>query len=248
MQRIYAEHICDLLRQRTPGARLLDIGFGRGYVLQMAQVYGFEAYGLDSSPARVEPMLPLFGHRVAHAVVGRDPFPWDSFDVVVFSHVLEHLPNPGGALVDIASIMNPGGWLYVAVPDVDSMDFKIFGKHWDVISPLVHLQYFTEESLTRVLESSGFQDVQRIRHPHLRDEVSPRWMRLMRQLGGSELSELTMLAKVPDDPAFFPVEDGGLTCGSSCSRPTTRRAPGPGSGPRWPCRLRRSPGGVWTST
>jgi SAM-dependent methyltransferase len=208
VQRIYAEHICNLLQQRTPGARLLDVGFGRGYVLQMAQVYGFEAYGLDSSTARVERMRPLFGHRVAQAMVGRDPFPWSSFDVVVLSHVLEHLPDPGRALGELASIMNPGGWLYVAVPDVDSMDFKIFGKHWDVVSPLIHLHYFAEESLLRVLESSGFEDVRRVRHPHLRDEVSPRWMRLMRQLGGSESSELTMLAKVPDDPAHFPLEDG----------------------------------------
>lgn len=208
VQRIYAEHICDLLRKRTPGARLLDVGFGRGYVMQMAQVYGFEAHGVDASAARVEPMRPLFGERVAHAVVGRDRFPWESFDVVVMSHVLEHLTEPGRVVGDVASIMNAGAWLYVAVPDIGSMDFKIFGKRWDVVNPLVHLHYFTEESLTKILESAGFEDVQRIRHPHLRDEVSPRWMRLMRQLGGTESSELTMLARLPDDPAYFPLEDG----------------------------------------
>jgi SAM-dependent methyltransferase len=208
VQRIYAEQICDLLRKRTPGPRLLDIGFGRGYLMQMAQVYGFEAHGLDSSAARVEQLRPLFGERVAQAVIGRDRFPWDSFDVVVISHVLEHLTEPSGAVRDIASVLNPGGWLYVAVPDVDSMDFKIFGKQWDVVNPLVHLQYFTDQSLTNVLESAGFENVTRIRHPHLRDEVSPRWMRLMRQLGGSESSELTLLAKLPDDPAYFPLESG----------------------------------------
>jgi SAM-dependent methyltransferase len=208
VQRIYAERICDLLRQRTPGARLLDVGFGRGYLMQMAQVYGFEVHGLDGSAARVEPMRPLFGDRVAHAVVGRDPLLWDSFDVVVLSHVLEHLADPRGALADLASIMNPGGWVYIAVPDVDSMDYKIFGKHWDVVNPLVHLHYFTYDSISRVLDSAGFEDVQRIRHPHLRDEVSPRWMRLMRQLGGSDSSELTVLAKLPDDPAYFPLGTG----------------------------------------
>jgi SAM-dependent methyltransferase len=205
VQRIYAEHICDLLRKRTAGPRLLDIGFGRGYLLQMAQVYGFEAYGIDGAVSMVEPLRPLFGNRVAHAIVGRDPLPWRSFDVVVIAHVLEHLTDPGAALRDIASIMNDGGWIYVAVPDIGSMDFKIFGKRWDVINPLVHLQYFTEESLTKILESAGFERVTRIRHPHLRDEVSPRWMRLMRQLGGSDSSELTLLAKLPDDPARYPL-------------------------------------------
>jgi hypothetical protein len=102
--------------------------------------------------------------------------------------------------------MNPAGWLYVAVPDIGSMDFKVFGKNWDVVNPLVHLQYFSERSLSLALESAGFEQITRIRHPHLRDEVSPRWMRLMRQLGGTESSELTMIARRPDDPANFPPE------------------------------------------
>jgi SAM-dependent methyltransferase len=206
VQRIYAEHICDLLRRRTPGPRLLDVGFGRGYLLQMSQVYGFEAFGVDESAGRVDALRPLFGPRVEQVVMGRDPVPWDSFDVVVMSHVLEHLPDPARTLQDVGSIMNPAGWLYVAVPDIGSMDFKIFGKNWDVVNPLVHLQYFSERSLSLALESAGFEQITRIRHPHLRDEVSPRWMRLMRQLGGTESSELTMIARLPDDPANFPPE------------------------------------------
>lgn len=206
VQRIYAEHICDLLRRRTPGARLLDVGFGRGYLLQMAQGYGFEAYGVDSSAAKVDPLHPRFGERVQRAVAGSDPLPWSGFDAVVLSHVLEHLPEPRRVLRELWEAMNPGAWLYVAVPDIDAMDYKVFGKHWDVISPLVHLQYFTERSLTAALEDCGFEDVQRIRLPVIRDEVAPRWVRLMRQLGGSESSELTVLARRPDDPAYFPVE------------------------------------------
>jgi SAM-dependent methyltransferase len=207
-QRIYAERICQLLRRRTPGARLLDIGFGRGYLMQMAQVYGFEVNGLDSSEDRVADMRPLFGERVMRVVVGRDPIPWRSFDVVVVSHVLEHLPDPVATIAEIASIMNPGGWLYIAVPDVGSMDFRIFGKHWNVVNPLVHVQYFSEQSLTTALESGGFEGVERLWHPRLRDELAPRWMRLMRQLGGSDSSELTILAKLPDDPAYFPQDTG----------------------------------------
>jgi SAM-dependent methyltransferase/uncharacterized protein YbjQ (UPF0145 family) len=208
VQRIYAEHICDLLRRRTAGPRLLDVGFGRGYVMQMAQVYGFEAYGIDASPALAEPMRQLFGHRVATGVLGRDPIPWSGFDVVVLSHVLEHLPQPLDALRELAAVLNPGGWLYVAVPDVGSIDFRIFGKQWDVFSPLVHLQYFTEGSLRRLVEAAGFVDVQRIRHPELRDEVSPRWMRLMRQLGGTASSEVILVGSLPDPDAPVTVMEG----------------------------------------
>jgi SAM-dependent methyltransferase len=199
VQRIYAESTCHLLQMRSSGARLLDIGFGRGYLMQLAQAYGFEVYGLDGSTSQIERLHPLFGHRVTECVLGRDDIPWDAFDVVVMSHILEHLHDPKAILCDIFNRLNPGGLLYIAVPDIDSITFKVFGKRWDVINPLVHLQYFNESSLIRLLEQCNFTDIERIKHPTLRDEYSPRWMRLMRHLGGTDTNELAILAKSPQE-------------------------------------------------
>jgi SAM-dependent methyltransferase len=198
VQRMSAEYVCNLLRMQAAGPRLLDIGFGRGYMLQMAQVYGFEVHGVDGSPAAVERLRPQFGRRVAHGVIGVDPIPWDSFDVVVMSHVLEHLASPAEAIADVASRMNRRALLYLVVPDIESAHFRIFGKHWDAISPLAHLHYWSQSSLSRVLERSGLGDIQRIYHPQMREEVAPRWVRLMNRLGGSESSELAILAWLQD--------------------------------------------------
>jgi hypothetical protein len=135
---------------------------------------------------------------VAHGVIGVDPIPWDSFDVVVMSHVLEHLASPAEAIADVASRMNRRALLYLVVPDIESAHFRIFGKHWDAISPLAHLHYWSQSSLSRVLERSGLGDIQRIYHPQMREEVAPRWVRLMNRLGGSESSELAILAWLQD--------------------------------------------------
>jgi SAM-dependent methyltransferase len=197
VQRIYAEPICALLHDRAPGHRLLDIGFGRGYLMQMAQAYGFEVHGVEGSRAQVAKLRPQFGDRVVHCVLGRDGIPWDGLDAVVMSHVLEHLHDPRQALTHIRERMSPGGWLYLAVPDLGSTHFKILGKRWDAINPLAHLQYFTEASLNRLLTACSFEDVERTEHPRIPDEVAPRWMRLIRQLGGSESSELVLLARAP---------------------------------------------------
>lgn len=195
VQRFHADRICQLLRDKAPGPRLLDVGFGRGYLMRLAQAHGFEVYGLDSSEAQVGLMAPLFGRRVAHVVVGEDEIPWRELDVVVMSHVLEHLPQPATALKEIYERLNPAGILFVVVPDMDSMHFKIFGKRWDVLNPLVHFQYFNESSLTRLLERCGFEDAERVHHPMPHESYLPRWARLMRQLGGSEVSEFSMLVK-----------------------------------------------------
>jgi len=197
VQRIFAEPICHLLRLRSRGTRLLDIGFGRGYVLKQARAYGFETYGVDSSGALTQALEPVFGWNVCQAIVGVDDIPWGSFDVVVMTHVAEHLGDPVSAMKRIYGRLNPGGLLYVAVPDVDSLQFKIFGKNWDAISPLAHLQYFNNESLSRLLTDSGFERLERIRYPALPRNLTPKWMQLMRRLGGDESGELALVARRP---------------------------------------------------
>lgn len=195
VQRTSAEPVCALLRDRTPGHRLLDIGFGHGYLMSMAQAYGFEVHGFESSRAQVAKLRPQFGDRVTHGVLGRDDIPWHGLDMVVMSHVLEHLHDPRAVLGHVRGRMRDGGWLYVAVPDMGSAQFAILGRRWDAINPLAHLQYFTEASLTRLLRSCSFDDVERVRHPAIPDEAAAPWMHLMRQVGGSESSELVLLAR-----------------------------------------------------
>jgi SAM-dependent methyltransferase len=198
IQRIYAERICALLRNRTPGHRLLDVGFGRGYLMRVAQAYGFEVHGIEGSPAQVATLAPQFGDRILHCVLGQDAIPWQGLDAVVMSHILEHLHDPHEILTHIRERMSPGGWIYVAVPDMGSSHFKILGRRWDAISPLTHLQYFTEASLSRLLSACSFEDVERVHHPAADEDAALRWRRLMGQVGGSENSELTLVARNPN--------------------------------------------------
>jgi 2-polyprenyl-3-methyl-5-hydroxy-6-metoxy-1,4-benzoquinol methylase len=199
VQKIYAVAICQLLRSRAPGSRLLDIGFGRGYLMELAQGYGFEVYGVDSSKALVDRLWPHMGRRVHQAVIGQDDIPWSSFDVVVASHILEHMTDPMAMLGQVRSIMNPRAVLYIAVPDIDSMPFKVFGKEWDVVNPLVHFQYFTEASLSKLLNQCGFENVERITYPEMPARLSSRWTRLMKQISGSDSSDLLFIAQAPEE-------------------------------------------------
>ncbi len=98
--------------------------------------------------------------------------------------------------------MNRGGVLYVAAPDIESLQFRVFGNRWDAINPVAHYHFFCENSLSKLLVDCGFEIIGRARHPPLRGKGQTRWMRLFRQLGGDESGELAMLARVPDsDPA-----------------------------------------------
>jgi SAM-dependent methyltransferase len=195
VQKFYAGPICHILRTRAPGPRLLDLGFGRGYVLQLAKSYGFEVYGMESSPQQYESLYEKFGDHL-HLVKPDDAgLPWHGFDAVVISHVLEHLERPQDLLGRLFHAMNPDGVLYVAVPDMESVQFQLFGKKWDAISPLAHFQYFSEKTLSRLLRECLFTDIERIDHEPVREEIAPRWMRLLRHLGATDAGELAMVCR-----------------------------------------------------
>jgi SAM-dependent methyltransferase len=46
------------------------------------------------------------------------PFPDQSFDVILCSHVLEHVPDDRLAMRELARIMRPSGWAVIEVPPV----------------------------------------------------------------------------------------------------------------------------------
>ncbi len=197
IQKIFAEPICHLIRLRAAGNRLLDLGFGRGHIMRLARAYGFEVYGMDSSRRLVEQLEAEFGKRLSHGAIGADPIPWDSFDAIVMSHVVEHLVEPVKILREVLTKLSPGGLLYVAVPNIASLQFRIFGKYWDAINPMVHMQYFNEKSLSRLLGEAGFVHSERIQFPPLPRSMTPKWMQLFRDLGGDESGELAIIAQRP---------------------------------------------------
>jgi SAM-dependent methyltransferase len=78
--------------------------------------------------------------------------------------VLEHLPDPGGAVTEVYRLLEPGGVFYLTVPDAGSRLAKVMGKRWWSVLPM-HLQYFTRSSMRRLLTDRGFEVIEQRSHP-----------------------------------------------------------------------------------
>lgn len=82
-------------------ARVLDIGCGSGDNLAILHEWGFECWGLDQSHAGVEAVRSRLPIEVRLGSVDRNDLEPGSFDMVLMSHVMEHIPEPVRAAEEV---------------------------------------------------------------------------------------------------------------------------------------------------
>jgi SAM-dependent methyltransferase len=78
------------------------------------------------------------------------------FDVIVLSHVIEHLPDPIHTLTQLRSLLSPRGRLLLTTPNALSLGARIFGAFWRGLEPPRHFNVFSPDSLRQALERAGF--------------------------------------------------------------------------------------------
>jgi len=165
-----AEAVYDFLRI-GPGHRVLDLGCGRGFYLNFtrhlypnADVVGIELDRplLDIARAHVP------GARVVCGSAYDLPFADASFDRIIFSEVIEHIPDDEAALREVSRVLAPGGIVAVTTPNAD------YPLAWDPINRVLewlglapirrgvlagiwanHVRLYTPEDLAAKAASAG---------------------------------------------------------------------------------------------
>jgi ubiquinone/menaquinone biosynthesis C-methylase UbiE len=87
--------------------------------------------------------------RVDVAVRGditRLPFPSASFDGVICSHVLEHIPDDAGAMRELRRVLRPGGTILIQVPQSGKQHTY---EDWSITSAEERIKHFGQEDHVR---------------------------------------------------------------------------------------------------
>lgn len=138
------------------GGRILDLGCGTGDFLSVFDYKKWERFGIDIS----ERAYKIAENKIDNVFCGRlvdCKFPNKYFDVVTLNHVLEHIIDPREELNEIFRILNDDGILFIRVPNIDTMQFKITREFWLHLDVPRHIYFYSKKTVKLLLEKSGFK-------------------------------------------------------------------------------------------
>lgn len=142
----------------SPGTQIVDVGCGQNHFLAtLRDVRGCQGIGVDFKPEMAAYVRDTLGMPVVEGTLHTAGFGAAQFDVVTMSEYLEHEPDPKGVLREARRILKPGGHVAIEIPFVEGVPAKLFGARWSQIDAPRHLNYFTRETLSLLLQRTGFR-------------------------------------------------------------------------------------------
>lgn len=137
------------------GGRLLEVGCGDGSRILDLQKRGWAVEGQEVD-ANAATNARSKGMQVHEGRLEEAALPEGSFDVILMSHVLEHLHRPVELLRQCRKLLRPGGRLVLSTPNVESLGHRVYGRNWLSLDPPRHLVLHSRRSLKNVLREAGF--------------------------------------------------------------------------------------------
>lgn len=153
-----------------PGDRVLDLGCGAGRHAFEAARLGAHVTAADLDLAELKDVRQLFDAMDADgelatggsgSAVGGDalrlPFADATFDRVIASEVMEHIPDDAAAVAELARVLRPGGTIAVTVPAwfPERVCWAITDEYHAPHVPGGHVRIYTESQLRKRLREAG---------------------------------------------------------------------------------------------
>jgi SAM-dependent methyltransferase len=143
---------------------LLDVGCSGGLLLEYAVAHGWRGEGIEPSPPAVTEAR-AHGLRIHAGLYQEQQLPLHSFDVIHSKLLAEHIWDPAGFATWASHLLVPGGVLTIHAPnDFNPLQLaardELGLEDWWVAPPF-HLNYFSFDSLERLLVKQGYSVVAR---------------------------------------------------------------------------------------
>lgn len=136
------------LKPDLKGKKLLEIGSGEGFVLQLFEKKGFDVFGIEPSKDNLEIIKKKLKRGNCKTGFAEELPQFDrKFDVIIMSHVLEHIVDCRDILSKLKNALSQDGILFIEVPNCQNEETL---QHSIKTQP--HLHHFTKKSLEKLMQ------------------------------------------------------------------------------------------------
>lgn len=160
----FAKLLVNLDRHGLMGGELLEVGCGPGYLLDEARGFFDSLTGIELSPPTAKLAEETSGAKVylSHEALPRDA----QFDLIVGTHVIEHIYEPVAFVRELAQHLKPGGAMVLAAPHMGSLLRYLMGRRWPSFKYPEHVSYFDAKTLADMMRRAGLEVAGRLPYPH----------------------------------------------------------------------------------
>lgn len=144
-----------LIRKYKARGRLFDLGVGWGHFLSSAVKAGYDGSGIEIGEELYKYAKNDLGLNVSQENIF-DLHPKKEYDIITMWDVLEHIKDADIVIQKCSQMLNDDGYIFIQVPQIDSLIAKIFKKKWHHITPN-HINYFSKRTITRLLDTYGIE-------------------------------------------------------------------------------------------
>jgi 2-polyprenyl-3-methyl-5-hydroxy-6-metoxy-1,4-benzoquinol methylase len=136
--------------------KILDVGCGIGYFLEVAKKRGWEVYGTEYTDEALT-ICNSKGITMKEGKLIDKMFDDNNFDIITSFEVLEHINNPLEEIGLFHKFLRTGGLVYLTTPNFNSLLRYKLKEKYNVITYPEHLSYYTPRTLNNLFNTCGFK-------------------------------------------------------------------------------------------
>jgi len=132
-------------------SKVLDVGAGNGsHVIELHSAGVFKSLGVDlfvnQDISNSNTLLVKKGTLIDLE---------DRYDLIMFHHSFEHMPNQLETLQQAKKLLRPNGIILIRIPTVTSEAFKIYKENWFQLDAPRHLFLHSHKSIKKLSKDAG---------------------------------------------------------------------------------------------
>jgi 2-polyprenyl-3-methyl-5-hydroxy-6-metoxy-1,4-benzoquinol methylase len=143
------------LRKFKKSGRVLDFGAGAGNLAKYLSRKGYDLSCFEVDENSATWLKNVQKLNVVDSSLG------GQYDIIIMEQVLEHLPEPAAILKKLKEHLATGGILLISIPNINSLQARIFRANWFHLDAPRHLNHFYKKSFQSLLIQANLSILKR---------------------------------------------------------------------------------------